>query len=93
LPNQMTLVDLLRYLHQRILDELSNKNEEELNDLSTIVRGLFEAAGRHHDDEVYSLLDDLNYLLDETLMDAQGKGESVLPAIATKLQQIEDSRR
>jgi hypothetical protein len=89
----MTLVDLLRYLHTRVLDELPNKNEEELNYLSTTVEELFEAAGHLHDTEVYSLLDDMNYLLNETLMDAQAKGESVLPVISSKLEQLENTRR
>jgi hypothetical protein len=92
LPNQMTLVDLLRYLHQRILDELAKKNEEELNYLSTTVRELWEAAERYQDTELYSLLDDMKYLLNETLMGAQAKGENVLAAVASKLRQIEDTR-
>jgi len=93
LSNRMTLVDLLRYLHQRVLDELTKKNEEELNYLSTTVRELWEAAERYEDTELYSLLDDMNYLLNETLMGAQAKGEKVLSAVASKLQQIEDTRQ
>jgi hypothetical protein len=92
LPNQMILVDLLRYLHQCVLDELARKNEEELNYLSSTVRELREAAERYQDTELYSLLDDMNYLLNETLMGAQAKGENVLPAVASKLRQIEDTR-
>lgn len=88
----MTLVDLLRYLHQRVLEELVKKNEEELNYLSTTVRELCEAAERYQDTELYSLLDDMNYLLNETLIGAQAKGENVLPAVASKLRQIEDTR-
>jgi hypothetical protein len=41
------------------------------------------------DTELYSLLDDMNYLLNETLMGAQAKGETVLPSIATKLTRLE----
>jgi hypothetical protein len=88
----MILVDLLRYLHQCVLDELARKNEEELNYLSSTVRELREAAERYQDTELYSLLDDMNYLLNETLMGAQAKGENVLPAVASKLRQIEDTR-
>jgi len=68
----MTLVDLLRYFHQRVLKELAKKNEEELNYLSTTVRELWEAAERYEDTELYSLLDDMNYLLNETLMGCSG---------------------
>jgi hypothetical protein len=89
----MTLVDLLRYLHQCVLDELAKKNEEELNYLSTTLRVLWEAAERHHDTELYSLLDDMNYLVNETLMGAQAKGENVLPTVASKLRQMEDTRQ
>jgi len=35
----------------------------------------------------------MNYLLNETLMGAQAKGEKVLSAVASKLQQIEDTRQ
>ena len=86
----MTIPQLVRYLQQRILDELTKKNEEELNYLSTTVRVLFEAAEHENDADFYSLLDDMNYLLNETLMGAQGKGESVLPSVATKLKQLEE---
>jgi hypothetical protein len=87
---KMTIPQLLRYLHQRILDELAKGNEEELNYLSTTTRVIFEAAESHGDDDLYSLLDDLNYLLNETLMGAQGKGERALSTIATKLQKLEE---
>lgn len=64
-----------------------------MNYLSTTVRVLFEVAERENDTELYSLLDDMNYLLNETLMGAQAKGETVLPSIFAKLEQLEEREK
>jgi hypothetical protein len=89
MENEMTIARLLRYLQRRIDEELVNGNEEELNYLSTTVTVLWEAAEHQKDTELYSVLDDMNYLLNETLMDAPSKGETVLPSIAAKLDRLE----
>jgi hypothetical protein len=57
--------------------------------LSTTVRVVWEAAESHDDKELYLLLDDMNYVLNETLMGAQAKGEKCLSSVDTKLKQIE----
>jgi hypothetical protein len=74
-----------------MLDELARGNEAELNYLSTVIRECWEAAEHHQDAQVYSLLDDMNYILNETLMGAQAKGERLLPAVASKLKQLEEA--
>lgn len=89
MENNLTIAQFLRYLERRIHEELVSKNVDELNYLSTTVRVFWEAAEHEKDTELYSLLDDMNYLLNETLMGVQAKGETVLPAIATKLKQLE----
>jgi hypothetical protein len=71
----------------------TNQNEEELNYLSTTVRVLFEAAEHENDAELYALLDDMNYLLNETLMGAQAKGETVMPSISAKLKQLNEREK
>ena len=73
MTSKITISQLFRYLQRRIVEELGNQNVEELNYLSTTVRILFEAAEHENDPELYSLLDDMNYLLNETLMGAQAK--------------------
>ena len=59
MTNKITISRLAGCLQRRIVEELANKNEEELNYLSTTVRGLFEVAERENDTELNSLLDDM----------------------------------
>ena len=91
--NKMTMLDLLRYLHKRMLDELAKGDEDELNYLSTTLRELWEAAERFGDSDLYMLLDDMNYVLNETLMGAQAKGERALASVTDKLKQMEESEQ
>lgn len=93
MSSQMTISQLFGYLHRRIVAELTNQNEEELNHLGTTVRVLFEAAEHENDAELYTLLDDMNYLLNETLMGAEAKGETVLPSISAKLKQLDEREK
>ena len=86
-PNDCSSV--LRYLQRRIHEEMVNGSEEELNYLSTTVSIFLEAAEHQKDTELSSVLDDMNDLLNETLMGAQAKGETVLPSIETKLTRLE----
>ena len=90
MSTQITISQLFGYLHRRIVAELTNQNEEELNYLGTTVRVLFEAAEHENDAELYTLLDDMNYLLNENLMGAPAKGETVLPSISAKLKQLDE---
>jgi hypothetical protein len=89
----MTIIDLLQYLHQRILDNLARQDEEELNYLSTTLRELWEAVEQHGDSELYVLLDDMNYVLNETLMGAQPKGERTLAKIASQLAHLKEAEQ
>jgi len=89
MQHQLTIPRLLHYLHERILLELTNQNEEELNYLGTTVRVLFEAAEQEKDSDLYGLLDDMSYVLNETLMGAQAKAETVLPSITEKLKKLD----
>jgi hypothetical protein len=86
---QMTAIQLYRYLHNRILDALAKHDEAELRYLSITVETLYEAAECSNDTDAYQLLDDMTYLLNETLTGAQVKGESCLPLIELKLKQME----
>src|ERR1043165_90631 len=49
----MTIIDLLQYLHQRILDNLARQDEEELIFLSTSLREVWEAVEKHGVKELY----------------------------------------
>ena len=89
MEHQLTIPRLLHYLHERMLLELTNQNEEELNYLGITVRMLFEAAEQENDSDLYALLDDMSYVLNETLMGAQAKAETVLPSITAKLEQLD----
>jgi hypothetical protein len=85
----MTISDLMRFIHEQVLAALAKKDQQELAYLGTTVQQLLEAAERYHDSQLHSLLDDMNYLLNETLMGAQAKGEKCLPSITEKLAQLE----
>lgn len=89
MEHQLTIPRLLHYLHERILLELTNQNVEELNYLGITVRMLFEAAEQENDSDLYALLDDMSYMLNETLMGAQAKAETVLPSITAKLKELD----
>ena len=91
--NTMTIVGLLRYLHQRMLTALAAGSEDELNQLSGTLMQIWEAAEHYEDRTLYELLDDMNYVLNETLMDARPKGERRLASVASKLKQLEDAER
>jgi hypothetical protein len=85
----MTIVDLMRHIHEQVLAALAKKDQQELAYFGTTVQQLLEAAERYHDSKLYSLLDDMNYLLNETLTGAQAKGETCLSSISEKLEQLE----
>ncbi len=85
---RMTVLDLVRYLHQQVVTTLTVQDEHTLGSLSTTLMELAEVAQHYGDLAVYEVLDDLRYAVNETLMGAPGKRDSALAGVPAKLAQL-----
>lgn len=89
---RMTIPDLLQYLHQQVVTSLAKQDEQTLGNLSAMLMELSEAAQHYGDMELYEVLDDLTYPVNETLMGAPGKGAGVLDEVPAKIAKLAATR-
>ena len=89
----MTIFDLLRDLQKQVLSRIDKNNRSQLQYLSYVLAELEEAAARLNDNQMVSVLDEMGYAVNHTLMGVDFKAQGALPEIERLLSALEADRQ
>src|SRR5437016_3386555 len=84
----MTIVDLLLYLREKLLEARVRKDAQELQTLWDTINSVLECSYKHHDRAVASLLEDMGDAIRDALMNVEWK--SSIPSPETNIYKLQN---